>query len=117
MQPEHKDHRRPRLLANFFLFDLLRDPQSRPIFIYAGVTVLFGATIFRWLEGWNWLDAIYFSVVSLTTVGYGDLTPTEPLTKVFTIFFILNGYGILLALIDRIREVRLRSLRSSADDK
>lgn len=106
--PEHPHTHRTRPLASLLLLDILRDPQARPIIIWAGATILFGAAIFHWMEGWNWLDAIYFAVVSLTTVGYGDLTPTRPITKVFTIFYILNGYGILLALIDTIREARMR---------
>jgi hypothetical protein len=39
-------------------------------------------------------------------VGYGDYTPSTPTAKIFTIFYIINGIAILLALFDRIRMVR-----------
>lgn len=39
-------------------------------------------------------------------MGYGDLAPTTPLSKVFTILYVMNGIGILLSLFDRIRVVR-----------
>ena len=37
--------------------------------------LLAGVLVYHWLEGWSYLDALYFCVVSLATVGYGDLTP------------------------------------------
>ncbi len=35
------------------------------------------------------LDFVYFSVVTLSTVGYGDFSPTQPMSRVITIFFIM----------------------------
>ena len=51
-----------------------------------------------------------FCVISLATIGYGDLTPTTPLAKAFTIVYVINGIVILLALFDRIRVVRARRM-------
>jgi voltage-gated potassium channel len=39
--------------------------------------------------------SIYWAVVTLTTVGYGDITPLTPLGKVLASFVMLMGYGIL----------------------
>lgn len=103
--------RRLHPIKGLLLLDVVEDPESRPIFLYAAATVLLGSLVFRWLEGWSWLDALYFCVVSLTTVGYGDLTPTHPASKVLAIFYILNGIVVLLALFDRVREVRARRPR------
>ena len=44
---------------------------------------------------WSWIDALYFSVVTFTTVGYGDLVPTSGLGKAFTVVFGLAGISIL----------------------
>ena len=76
--------------------------------------LLAGVLVYHWLEGWSYLDALYFCVVSLATVGYGDLTPTTPLAKLFTIIYLINGIGILLALFDRIRVVRARAIENPA---
>ena len=43
----------------------------------------------------SWVDALYFSVVTFTSVGYGDLCPTSSLGKVFTILFGMSGISIL----------------------
>jgi hypothetical protein len=48
-------------------------------------------------------------VISLATIGYGDLTPTTPEAKIFTIIYVINGIVILLAFFDQIRTVRTRN--------
>jgi len=90
----------------FLMLDVIRDPSTRPIFIYVASMIVVGAIVFHWLEGWNWVDSFYFVVITLTTIGYGDLSPTTQLSKLVTIFFALNGVAILLMLFDAIRQVR-----------
>ena len=41
------------------------------------------------------LDAVYFTVTTLATVGFGDITPTAPVTRAFTTFQIVLGVGLL----------------------
>jgi len=40
---------------------------------------------------WSFVDALYFSMVTISTVGYGDLTPTTRFSKLFTVCYILLG--------------------------
>jgi voltage-gated potassium channel Kch len=74
-----------------------------------------GTVAFHFLEGWSLLDSLYFSVITLATVGYGDLVPTTPIAKIFTMLYVINGISILLALLDRIRAVRTRRLETVAE--
>ena len=114
VQEAKQDFRRVRPLQRLLLVDVFRDKESRPVFYWAGGMLLAGVLVYHWLEGWSYLDALYFCVVSLATVGYGDLTPTTPLARVFTIIYLINGIGILLALFDRIRVVRARAIENPA---
>ncbi len=60
------------------------------------ILLLLGTALFHKLEGWSWVDSFYFTGVTLTTVGFGDITPTLPLTKVLTVFFAFMGISIVL---------------------
>jgi voltage-gated potassium channel len=76
-----------------------RDPETKALPVVAGALVLTG-TLFYWrFEDWTIIQALYFSVVTLTTVGYGDLHPTSDGTQIFTIFYILTGLGVFVALL------------------
>jgi len=108
-QPQKR--RRAPLSKTLFL-DVLIDPRSRGIFIYALIMIAVGAVIYHWLEGWSWVDSFYFVVITLTTIGYGDFAPTTPLTKLITIFYGLNGVILLLMLFDVVRTLRGWSLES-----
>lgn len=108
---------RPRLLRALFLVDVIQDKESRPVFLWAGGALLVGTLAFHWLEGWSLLDSLYFSVITLATVGYGDFTPTTPIAKVFAILYVINGISILLALLDRIRVVRTRRIEQRGENR
>ena len=96
--------------------DILFDPRTRPIYLYAAVMIIIGAAVFHWLEGWGWLDSIYFVVITLTTIGYGDFSPTTPFTKLITIFYGLNGVILLLMLFDIVRRLRGWEITNNADE-
>lgn len=57
--------------------------------------LLVGTIVFHFVEKWSYLNSYYFSVVTLTTVGYGDFTPTTPFGKIFATFYIFMGIGII----------------------
>jgi len=54
---------------------------------------------FHMPENWTFYDFIYFSFVSLTTVGYGDITPILPVAKSFTVMVSISGQLYLTILI------------------
>lgn len=105
-----------RPLRSLFLLDVLRDRASWPVLGWALSTLLLGTVVYHWLEGWSYLDALYFCVISLATIGYGDFTPTTPLARAFTIIYVINGIVILLALFDRIRMVRTQRIENAESD-
>ncbi|MDP2717969.1 MAG: potassium channel family protein, partial [Candidatus Micrarchaeota archaeon] len=60
------------------------------------LTMGLGAAFYHVVEGWSWVDALYFSAATLTTVGYGDFTPSHDASKLFSIPFMLFGVAIML---------------------
>ncbi len=60
------------------------------------LAIAVGATGFMLLEDLSLLDAVYFATETVTTVGYGDLSPKTPAGRLFTIFFMLAGVGSVL---------------------
>ena len=113
-EPLENETRRIRPLQNLFLLDVVRDRDSWPAILWALSTLLIGTLFYHWVEGWSYLDSIYFCVVSLGTVGYGDFTPKTPIGKIFTIVYLINGIVILLALFDRIRLVRTQRVKEQS---
>ncbi|WP_340818255.1 potassium channel family protein [Methanolobus sp. WCC4] len=79
---------------------MLKEPEFRSTFMLAIITLAFGTIAYHLIEGWRWLDSLYFSVMTLTTIGYGDLVPVTDSGKIFTIIYVFMGLGILLALIN-----------------
>jgi voltage-gated potassium channel len=75
------------------------DPATRGLVVLAAITLLIGTLYYANAEGWRLLDALYFSVVTLTTIGFGDLAPTTDGAKVFTIVYSFVGIGIIAAFI------------------
>ncbi|GGF71656.1 voltage-gated potassium channel [Mameliella alba] len=60
-----------------------------------------GTVFFRLVEGWSWLDSYFFSVVTLSTVGYGELVPQTPAGKIGTTVYILLGLGVFAVAIQQ----------------
>src|SRR5210317_869287 len=79
-----------------------RDKEYRDLLITTVVTIAFGAAIYHYLEGWEWIDCFYFCIITLTTIGYGDFSPQSTGGKLFTIFYILLGIGIILSFINAV---------------
>ena len=78
------------------------DPEFRGLLSIVAVLLASGTLFYRQAEGWTLLDSFYFSVITLTTVGYGDLSPTTGLAKLVTVIYIIVGLGIILAFVERV---------------
>jgi len=82
------------------LLSFLKDKKYLNLLFLTMSVIGMGTIAYRLLEKWEWLDCLYFSVVTLTTVGYGDIAPTTSGGKIFTIFYIIIGLGIILNFIE-----------------
>ncbi|KAI3409415.1 uncharacterized protein J3R85_019355 [Psidium guajava] len=70
-------------------------------------------------------DALYFCIVTMCTIGYGDITPNSVATKLFSIMFVLVGFGfvdiLLTGMVSHVLDLQenymLRSVKSDGEKK
>ncbi|WP_425046326.1 potassium channel family protein [Primorskyibacter sp. S87] len=77
--------------------------------------VLLGTVFFRIVEGWSWLDSYFFTVVSISTVGYGELVPATALGKIGATGFIFVGLGIFAVAIQQFALYHMRKREEHAE--
>ena len=98
-----------------------RDPDFRTLVTLVFFTLLTGTIFYSLQEGWSLVDALYFSVTTLTTVGLGDLAPTTTIGKFFTVAYIFSGLGLIAGFITTIGTEtlsrRARRQRNDADQE
>jgi voltage-gated potassium channel len=69
--------------------------------------VLVGVLGYGLIEGWDAFDALYMTVITLTTVGYMEVHPLSHAGRVFTLFLILGGVGVVLGFLSTVAKVLL----------
>lgn len=94
----------------FAVLAAFRDLRVQALLLICTLLALVQASLFMIIEHWGFLDAFYFSVVSMATVGYGDLAPQTALGKVCAIGFLLLGIGVFVLTVGSIAQAILRQL-------
>jgi len=77
-----------------------KDPKFKGLLAFVLIILLSGTIFYHQIEKWSLLDSFYFSTTTLTTVGYGDLTPKTDLGKIFTIIYLFIGIGVILGFVN-----------------
>ena len=91
------------------LLSASREPDVQGAVTLAMSLILI-ATVFYWLvESWSLLNSAYFAVVTIATVGYGDLAPKTAFGKAFTIGYIFAGIGVFVAVVTAFAQAALRA--------
>ncbi len=88
------------ILTIHSIIGFFKNPSFRSLSISAISILLSGTLVYHWVEGWRVLDSFYFSVITLTTVGYGDISPQTDFGKIFTTLYVLTGIGIIFGYIN-----------------
>lgn len=69
------------------------------------IVLLIGVCGFRFIEGWRWFDALYMTVITLSTVGFQEVHPLSDLGRAFTVVLILLGVGVVTVLFSTVTQV------------
>ena len=66
------------------------------------ILIIVGGTVFfHYVESWSWVDSYFFTVVTLSTVGYGDLVPATVIGRIGTTVLIFLGIGVFAVAIQQ----------------
>jgi voltage-gated potassium channel len=82
--------------------------QFKYLFLVPLVVVIIGTGGFMLIEKLSLLDAFYFTIATIATVGYGDIHPVTAAGKIFAIIIIITGIGTFLALVTAMTQVFLQ---------
>ena len=75
-----------------------RDEDFRALAVITTVLLASGTWFYADVEQWTLLDSFYFCVMTMTTIGYGDLVPTTNLAKMFTVLYAFISIGVFVSL-------------------
>jgi voltage-gated potassium channel len=70
--------------------------------------VIIGTIGFKFLENLTFFDAFYFTVITVATVGYGDIYPTNTASKIFSIVLIMGGIGIFFSILTNSTQILIQ---------
>lgn len=69
-----------------------------------------GALFFHLVEGHSYFDSIYFVMMTMTTVGYGDIVPTSIVGKLITMIYAITGVPLFIFMAWFVVEQRITGL-------
>jgi voltage-gated potassium channel len=90
------------------------DPSRREILLASTalfVVIAIGSTGYVLIEGWPWMDGLFMTFITLSTIGFGEVHPLSPLGRIFTIFLAITGIGIVTFVAARSAQLLLASER------
>lgn len=92
---------------------MARNPDLRMMLLTVLALLAGGTYVFHRVERWDVLDSLYYCVITLTTVGYGDVTPQTDLGKAVAIVYILLGIGVIMAFVTTLAQVAVAQVKET----
>ena len=88
------------MIARFFRAvwrSIKQERAARAVLAFVALILVSGTVFFVEVEHWSIVDAFYYCVVTLATVGSGELRPQTDLGKIFTVIYLFMGVGAVLS--------------------
>ena len=95
-----------RILSLIFINKRLwdEDKEFNALVVIFLAILISGTAFFTLVEKWSIIDSMYFCVMTISTIGYGDFAPTTTLSKLFTIVIALLGIGLFVAIVTKLAQ-------------
>lgn len=94
-----------------------RDPTLRSLLVTTILALAAGSVFYHRVEGLSWTDSWYLTVITLSTVGYGDIAPETQAGRLFTTAYIFLGIGLVASLITELARAALKESAAMRDEQ
>ena len=78
----------------------LRHPRHQAFALAVAVVLITGVVFYSLAEDWSLSDSLYFTVIALSTIGFGDIAPTSTFSRLFTVLYAIIGVGLIGTLLN-----------------
>ncbi|SFP26169.1 potassium channel family protein [Tranquillimonas alkanivorans] len=85
--------------------------------VLLAATIGCGTVFFRWAEGWSWIDSYFFTFVTISTVGYGNIVPESDAGKIGATVLIAVGFAIFASVVQVFSRRFLPHVRRNDDTR
>ncbi|EBA17798.1 Potassium channel protein [Roseobacter sp. SK209-2-6] len=93
----------------------MRPLRRATIFLSLLIILVSSTVFFHLVEGWSWVDSYFFTVVTISTVGYGNLVPATEIGKIATTILIFSGLGIFAIAIREFAQLQMQKREKQTD--
>ena len=82
-----------------------------------------GVVFYHTIEKWSWFDSLWFTIVTIATIGYGDFVPHTVEGKIFTMLYVFVGIGLFIFVANTflryqaLRSIEARKIRKKRNGK
>ncbi|UBM62934.1 potassium channel protein [Candidatus Sulfidibacterium hydrothermale] len=83
---------------------LSRIPEWVKAGIYVIILIAIGTSGYMFIESYSWLDALYMTIITISTVGFREVYPLSDPGKIFTMFIILSSLGVVAYFISHLTQ-------------
>jgi voltage-gated potassium channel len=95
----------------------LGNPATSGLVALTAAIIAMASTFYWIVEDWAFLDAMFFSVATISTVGYGDMVPETAAGRIFTMIYIFVGIGVFVATAASIAEHAISTGKAERENR